>query len=198
MLLTGWVGEFLSAAFPFTLSLTLWIQVASGPWRRRPYGCVSSFRVVSMSESVSVLALARLWAHGVGETGQGQRTCPMSKPEKARRSKDDKEERKSVEKEGRKSKRKAERDDPPPQDGEEPEEVKDWRSAEKAVDDKKKEEEIPGAKKYKRGEPNQIGKLKDKKLKLKLQRINDLAKEAANKAALSEILLPSEAGYLEA
>ena len=151
-----------------------------------------------MSESVSVLALARLWAHGVGETGQGQRTCPMSKPEKARRSKDDKEERKSVEKEGRKSKRKAERDDPPPHDGEEPEEVKDWRSAEKVVDEKKKEEEIPGAKKYKRGEPNQIGKLKDKKLKLKLQRINDLAKEAANKAALSEILLPSEAGYLEA
>ncbi len=63
---------------------------------------------------------------------------------------------------------------------------------------KKKVKDVPGATKYKRGEANQIEKIKDRKLKLRLERANDLAKEAANKAALSEILLPSEAGYLEA
>jgi hypothetical protein len=100
-------------------------------------------------------------------------------------------------KDGRKPKRKAEDDDPTLQDGEDPEEVKDWRSSEKSSE-KKKDEEVPGAIKYKRGEANPVGKLKDRRLKLKLQRINDLAKEAANKAALSEILLPSEPGFLEA
>ncbi|KAL6059844.1 putative U3 small nucleolar RNA-associated protein 7 [Balamuthia mandrillaris] len=54
------------------------------------------------------------------------------------------------------------------------------------------------AQKYERGSAPNLKHIKDKKLKSRLQRKEKLYKEAAMKAARAEILLPSEAGSLEA
>ena len=52
--------------------------------------------------------------------------------------------------------------------------------------------------KYKRGERNVINTIKDKKLRMEIRRSENAAKEATARAARAEILLPSEAGFLEA
>lgn len=52
--------------------------------------------------------------------------------------------------------------------------------------------------KYKRGDRNIINTIKDKKLRMDIRRSEKAAKEAASRAARAEILLPSEAGFLEA
>jgi len=52
--------------------------------------------------------------------------------------------------------------------------------------------------KYKRGERNVINNIKDKKLRMEIRRSEKAAKEAEARAARAEILLPSEAGFLEA
>jgi U3 small nucleolar RNA-associated protein 7 len=52
--------------------------------------------------------------------------------------------------------------------------------------------------KYKRGDRNIINNIKDKKLRMEIRRSEKAAKEAAARAARAEILLPSEAGFLEA
>ena len=56
----------------------------------------------------------------------------------------------------------------------------------------------PAAAKYKRGERNVINSIKDKKLRMEIRRSEKAAREAAARAARAEILLPSEAGFLEA
>merc|ERR1719331_2063695 len=53
-------------------------------------------------------------------------------------------------------------------------------------------------KKYRRGQQNKLRGIGDKKQKAKLKRTEELFENAASKAAMAEILLPSEAGFLEA
>eukprot|EP00658_Telonema_sp_P-2_P017328 TRINITY_DN16719_c0_g1_i2.p1 TRINITY_DN16719_c0_g1~~TRINITY_DN16719_c0_g1_i2.p1 ORF type:complete len:524 (-),score=132.62 TRINITY_DN16719_c0_g1_i2:372-1943(-) len=52
--------------------------------------------------------------------------------------------------------------------------------------------------KYRRGQSNKTKGLADKKQKAKLKQTEKLFEDGANAAAMSEMLLPSEAGYLEA
>ena len=63
---------------------------------------------------------------------------------------------------------------------------------------RKKDDGGEAAEKYKRGDRNSINTIKDKKLRMEIRRSENLAKEAAARAARAEILLPSEAGFLEA
>lgn len=65
-------------------------------------------------------------------------------------------------------------------------------------DTRKEDDGGEAAQKYKRGERNIINTIKDKKLRMEVKRTERAAKEAAARAARAEILLPSEAGFLEA
>ncbi|KAL1920932.1 uncharacterized protein VTP21DRAFT_11567 [Calcarisporiella thermophila] len=66
---------------------------------------------------------------------------------------------------------------------------------------KKKKKKVPmpeSAPKYMRGQPQSLKDIKDKKLKGNLKRLEKRYRDAAYKAASSELLLTEEAGYLEA
>ncbi|KAJ1494227.1 hypothetical protein T484DRAFT_1766442 [Baffinella frigidus] len=62
---------------------------------------------------------------------------------------------------------------------------------------KKEDDGGEAAEKYKRGERNLISVVTDKKLKMDIKRSEKSARGAAAAAARAEILLPSDAGYLE-
>ncbi|EKX41975.1 hypothetical protein GUITHDRAFT_141699 [Guillardia theta CCMP2712] len=83
-------------------------------------------------------------------------------------------------------------------DDEGDEEIRSWRQTSGGNANGSSKSGDKGATKYSRGDKNVIRKIKDKKLKMQIKRSERDIREAAAKAARAEILLPAEAGHLEA